>query len=269
MRKINFAGKRAPATRFCGAKSARWKAPGTTARRSIVPSAPGPSWLLRRGHDRDAGRARALTDQVDANFNVKEKPTGNIMLGAGFSSAEKVILSGIQPSRTCLAPAARWLQDEHQQDQQDIALSFTNPYWTIDGSAAVGTSISVTSIPPRFRWPPTSRRPSVPDCASDTRSPRMTGSTSAWPSIRRSIKVYDTSPALPRQFRQYLRRHGPQPGGDGRLGARTSGDSFLYPDPAASAGVRWKWPTPAPDMHPCAAATSTTTTGSRSMAVTR
>jgi len=28
------------------------------------------------------------------NLNVKEKPTGNIMLGAGFSSTEKFVLSG-------------------------------------------------------------------------------------------------------------------------------------------------------------------------------
>jgi outer membrane protein insertion porin family len=34
------------------------------------------------------------TDQVDMEIKVKEKPTGNIMLGAGFSSAEKLTLSG-------------------------------------------------------------------------------------------------------------------------------------------------------------------------------
>jgi outer membrane protein insertion porin family len=32
-------------------------------------------------------------DQVDLVINVKEKPTGSIQLGAGFSSAEKVSLS--------------------------------------------------------------------------------------------------------------------------------------------------------------------------------
>mgnify|MGYP006167704671 CR=1 FL=1 len=33
------------------------------------------------------------TDQVDVNFTVKERPTGNLMLGAGFSSAENIVLS--------------------------------------------------------------------------------------------------------------------------------------------------------------------------------
>lgn len=34
------------------------------------------------------------TDQIDVNLKVKEKPTGNISLGAGFSSSEKLTLSG-------------------------------------------------------------------------------------------------------------------------------------------------------------------------------
>src|ERR1035437_7670084 len=34
------------------------------------------------------------TDQVDVNLSVVEKPTGNIMVGAGYSSSEKLTLSG-------------------------------------------------------------------------------------------------------------------------------------------------------------------------------
>src|SRR5207245_267455 len=33
------------------------------------------------------------TDQVDVNLGIKEKPTGNLMVGAGFSTAEKLVLS--------------------------------------------------------------------------------------------------------------------------------------------------------------------------------
>ena len=32
-------------------------------------------------------------DQVDLTINVDEKPTGNLLLGAGFSSAEKLSLT--------------------------------------------------------------------------------------------------------------------------------------------------------------------------------
>jgi outer membrane protein insertion porin family len=34
------------------------------------------------------------SDQLDVNVNVTEKPTGNLMLGVGTSSTDKVILSG-------------------------------------------------------------------------------------------------------------------------------------------------------------------------------
>ncbi len=34
------------------------------------------------------------TDQIDVNMHVEEKPTGNIMLGAGFSQADRLSLSG-------------------------------------------------------------------------------------------------------------------------------------------------------------------------------
>jgi outer membrane protein insertion porin family len=125
------------------------------------------------------------TDQVDANFTVKERATGNLMLGAGFSSAEKVILSASIAQQNLFGTGnAMTLQMNTGRINRTIALSFTNPYWTVDGSASAGTSISVTSTPPRCRWPPTSRRPSVPACALATPSPRTTASTSAWPSIR-------------------------------------------------------------------------------------
>ena len=33
------------------------------------------------------------TDQVDVNFTVKEKPSGNLLLGAGFSQTQGIIVS--------------------------------------------------------------------------------------------------------------------------------------------------------------------------------
>ena len=33
-------------------------------------------------------------DQVDINMTVTEKPTGNILVGAGFSSTDKLTLTG-------------------------------------------------------------------------------------------------------------------------------------------------------------------------------
>lgn len=73
-------------------------------------------------------------DQVDVNFNVKEKPTGNIMLGAGFSSSEKLVLSGsIQQANLFGSGKNVGLQVNTSKINKVFSLSFTDPYYTIDG----------------------------------------------------------------------------------------------------------------------------------------
>jgi outer membrane protein insertion porin family len=61
------------------------------------------------------------TDQVDMEIKVKEKPTGNIMLGAGFSSAEKVhpfrFGAAAEPVRQRQAPRG---SGQHQQVEQGL-----------------------------------------------------------------------------------------------------------------------------------------------------
>ena len=52
-----------------------------------------PARLLQRGQRRDAVRCTGTTDQVDVNMSVSRRPTGNVLFGAGFSSADKIILS--------------------------------------------------------------------------------------------------------------------------------------------------------------------------------
>ncbi|NTV09640.1 MAG: outer membrane protein assembly factor BamA, partial [Zoogloea sp.] len=74
------------------------------------------------------------TDQVDVNFNVKERATGNLMLGAGFSSSEKVILSASISQQNLFGTGnAATLQVNSGRINRTYALSFTNPYWTVDG----------------------------------------------------------------------------------------------------------------------------------------
>ncbi len=74
------------------------------------------------------------SDQVDVNFNVKEKPTGNIMLGAGFSSSEKLVLSGsIQQANLFGSGKNVGLQVNTSKINKVFSLSFTDPYYTIDG----------------------------------------------------------------------------------------------------------------------------------------
>jgi outer membrane protein insertion porin family len=74
------------------------------------------------------------TDQVDVNINVKERPTGNLMLGAGFSSTEKIVLSGsIQQQNLFGSGKFLGLSINTSKSNRIYSLSYTDPYYTIDG----------------------------------------------------------------------------------------------------------------------------------------
>lgn len=74
------------------------------------------------------------TDQVDVNVSVTEKNTGNISLGAGFSSSEKLILSG-SISQANLFGSGKFasLSLNTGKINRTAAFSYTNPYFTVDG----------------------------------------------------------------------------------------------------------------------------------------
>lgn len=75
-----------------------------------------------------------VTDQVDVNVKVKEKPTGNVMIGAGFSSSEKVTLSGsVQQDNLFGSGKSVAVQLNTSKYQKTYAFSHTDPYYTIDG----------------------------------------------------------------------------------------------------------------------------------------
>ena len=74
------------------------------------------------------------TDQVDMEVKVKEKPTGNIMLGAGFSSAESVTLSGsVQQANLFGSGKHVGVQVSGSKSNKVLSLSHTDPYFTVDG----------------------------------------------------------------------------------------------------------------------------------------
>jgi outer membrane protein insertion porin family len=74
------------------------------------------------------------TDQVDINVNVTEKPTGNLLLGAGFSSSEGLILSGgVTQSNIFGSGNHLGLQLNSSKVNTLYALSLTEPYYTVDG----------------------------------------------------------------------------------------------------------------------------------------
>ncbi len=74
------------------------------------------------------------TDQVDVNVSVAEKSTGSIMLGAGFSSSEGLVLSGSVSQNNVFGTGNRLSAQINSGSVNTVyALSFTNPYYTIDG----------------------------------------------------------------------------------------------------------------------------------------
>ena len=78
--------------------------------------------------------AAGTTDQVDVNVNVTEKPTGNILLGAGFSSSEGLVLSGSVTQNNVFGTGNRLSAQINSGSVNTVyALSFTNPYFTLNG----------------------------------------------------------------------------------------------------------------------------------------
>jgi len=74
------------------------------------------------------------TDQVDVNLSVVEKPTGNILLGAGFGSGEGITLSGSIAQQNIFGSGKYVaIQVNTSKVNTTYAFSYTNPYFTVDG----------------------------------------------------------------------------------------------------------------------------------------
>ncbi len=88
-------------------------------------------------------------DQVDINMTVAEKPTGNIMLGAGFSSSEKLMLTGsIQQANAFGSGNTLGLDLNTSKRNKTIAFSQTTPYFTNDGVSRSYEVFLRTTRPP-------------------------------------------------------------------------------------------------------------------------
>lgn len=73
-------------------------------------------------------------DQVDLAVNVKERPTGALTLGVGYSATEKVVLSGSVSQNNLFGTGnALTLNMNTGKVNRNIGVSYTNPYWTRDG----------------------------------------------------------------------------------------------------------------------------------------
>jgi len=74
------------------------------------------------------------TDQVDLNVNVKEKPTGNLMLGAGLSSSEGLVFSGSINQQNLFGSGKHvGVGFNTSKINKLYSFSYTDPYYTVDG----------------------------------------------------------------------------------------------------------------------------------------
>jgi outer membrane protein insertion porin family len=73
-------------------------------------------------------------DQVDVTIKVEEKPTGNLLLGAGYSSAEKLSFTGsIKQENVFGSGNYLGLELNTSRYNRSLVFSTIDPYFTIDG----------------------------------------------------------------------------------------------------------------------------------------
>ena len=73
-------------------------------------------------------------DQIDVNFTVEEKPTGSLLIGGGYSTVDKVVVSGsISQSNVFGSGKFLAVQVNSGKVNRAYALSYVNPYFTVDG----------------------------------------------------------------------------------------------------------------------------------------
>ncbi len=73
-------------------------------------------------------------DQVDLTVNVVEKPTGNLMLGMSFSSAERLALSAsIKQDNVFGSGNYLGLEVNTSRTGRNLVFSTVDPYFTVDG----------------------------------------------------------------------------------------------------------------------------------------
>ncbi|MEY4562816.1 MAG: hypothetical protein RLZZ618_2093 [Pseudomonadota bacterium] len=92
----------------------------------------------RLGYFKDVGietvEVPGTSDQVDLSLNVVEKPTGNLMLGVGFSSADKLSLSGsIKQDNVFGSGTYLGIDVNTSKSNKNYVISASDPYFTIDG----------------------------------------------------------------------------------------------------------------------------------------
>ena len=82
----------------------------------------------------DTQDVTGTNDQLDVAINVVEKPTGNLQLGAGFSSAEKLSLTfGVKQENVFGSGNYLGVEVNTSKINRQLVFSTVDPYFTADG----------------------------------------------------------------------------------------------------------------------------------------
>ena len=88
----------------------------------------------------DTVRLPGEEDQVDVNFSVKEQPAGSFNAGIGYGDRTKLSLqAGIQQDNFLGSGKRVGISLNTVSYQQSVSVSYTDPYFTIDGISLGGT----------------------------------------------------------------------------------------------------------------------------------
>ncbi len=96
----------------------------------------------------DTQEVPGAPDQVDLNVTLTEKPTGNLQLGAGYSSGDKLsILAGIRQENVFGSGNYLGLELNTSKSNRQLVLSTVDPYFTPEGVSRSFDLYSRTSKP--------------------------------------------------------------------------------------------------------------------------
>ena len=74
------------------------------------------------------------SDHVDVDFGVVERPSGNLLLGAGYSDSQGAVFDISVSEENFLGTGNRLRASFNTSEvSRDISVSWVNPYWTVDG----------------------------------------------------------------------------------------------------------------------------------------
>ena len=91
-------------------------------------------------------------DQVDLDVTVTEKPTGNLLAGVGYSSADGLVLTGSVSQNNVLGTGNSLVAGINTSKvNRTIAVTYNEPYWTVDGVSRTieiyDKSVDASSLP--------------------------------------------------------------------------------------------------------------------------